>query len=205
MSNPKAPTTKTLMIVAISTVAIVGSLAAYVKLTPADRVPDDQRRPAEGIAAQPPTPNIDVKVGEREVGEVLVFVPSFSGNDLVFTAEPRTVPGDQKPEVFAVQAFLDASRIPEKDARVLNVDIKFGVAAVSFNAAFQSGYGSEDESVLLEGIRRAVGQFPGAKFVEFYIDGTRIDTLGHADLSEPLPVIRTTPTSDEEPKSPTPS
>lgn len=204
MSNPKAPTTKTLFIVTLLASAIVASLAAYVKFAPADRVPENQRRTEMSSAKKPPQPGIEVKVNDRKHGEVLVFTPRFEGENLRFTAEPKAVPSDLKPEVFAVQAFLDASKVTENAVRVLNVDIKFGVAVISFNAAFQAGYGSEDEHILLEGIRRAVGQFPGAKFVEFYIDGTRIDTLGHSDLSEPLPVIRVT-TTDEAPKSPGPS
>lgn len=201
MSNPKAPTTKTLLIVTLSAVAIVGSLAAYVKFAPADRVPDDQRRPAVSNI-KPPAPNVDVSVRNRT--QVLVFTPVYEGTSLRFTSITRPVPDNTKPEVFAVQAFLNMSKVTDADVRVLDVDVRNGLATISLNGAFAAGYGTDDESVLLAGISRALGQFPAIEKVEFYVDGVKLDTLGHIELVEPLPVIRST-TTDEEPKSPEPS
>ncbi|MCC7434199.1 MAG: GerMN domain-containing protein [Methanoregulaceae archaeon] len=200
MSNPKGPTTKTLLIVALCGAAIVGSLAAYVKLTPADRVPEDQRR-VEAPAKPRIEPQIDVSVEKAPEGRVYVFEPFFDGNDLKFNTRMVDVPKGTSPETYALGAFLEASRIPAPEARVLGVDVRNGLAAVSFNSAFAGGYGSSDEQVLIEGIRRSLGQFPAINELELYIDGTKMETLGSVELSEPLPVIRPT-TNVEAPKSP---
>jgi hypothetical protein len=200
MSNPKGPTTKTLLIVALCGAAIVGSLAAYVKLTPADRVPEDQRR-VEAPAKPRIEPQIDVSVEKAPEGRVYVFEPFFDGNDLKFNTRMADVPKGTSPETYALGAFLEASRIPAPEARVLDVDVRNGLAAVSFNSAFAGGYGSSDEQVLIEGIRRSLGQFPAINEFELYIDGTKMETLGSVELSEPVPVIRPT-TNAEAPKSP---
>lgn len=200
MSNPKGPTTKTLLIVALCGAAIVGSLAAYVKLTPADRVPEDQRR-VESPAKPRVEPKVDVSVQKAPEGRVYVFEPYFEGNDLKFNTRMADIPRETPPEVFVLTAFLEASRIPDPSARVLGVDVRDGLAAVSFNSAFAGGYGSTDEQVLIEGIRRSLGQFPAINEVELYIDGTKMETLGSVELAEPLPVIRPT-TNVEAPKSP---
>jgi hypothetical protein len=200
MSNPKGPTTKTLLIVALCGVAIVGSLAAYVKLTPADRVPENQRR-AETPAKPRVEPNIDVSVQKASEGRVYVFEPHFDGNDLKFNTRIVDVPSDTPPEVFALTSFLEASRIPDPNTRVLGVDVRAGLAAVSFNSAFAGGYGTTDEQVLIEGIRRVLGQFPAINEFELYIDGTKMETLGSVELNEPMPVIRLT-MNVEAPKSP---
>lgn len=200
MSNPKGPTTKTLLIVALFGAAIVGSLAAYVKLTPADRVPEDQRR-VEAPAKPKVEPHVEVSVEKAPEGRVLVFEPYFDGSDLKFHTRMADVPKGTAAEVFALSAFLEASRIPQPEARVLAVDVREGLAVVSMNSAFAGGYGSSDEQVLIAGMQRALGQFPAIEKFELYIDGTKVETLGSVELSEPLPVIRLT-TNVGAPKSP---
>lgn len=199
MSNPKGPTTKTLLIVGFLGTLIVAGLAAYVKFTPADRVPDDQRRIVAGQLPKPP-PQVDISA-RRSNSTVLVFIPSYEGNELKFTTREERVPKDIAPEVFALTEFLKASRIPDENARVLGVDVRNGLAAVSFNSAFATGYGTDDEHTLLDGFRRSLGQFSAINEFELYVDGTRVETLGSVELSQPMPVIRTT-TTDEAPNRP---
>jgi len=202
MSNPNGPTSKTLIIVALIGSAVVGSLAAYVKFAPADRVPQDQRRVESPVVRKPaPAPNVDVSVHEATVGEVYVYEPYFIGDTLQFKSRIATVPKDTDPALFALTEFFRDTKIADEKARLLNVDVKEGLAALSFNSAFGPTFGAEDEHVLIEGMRRELGQFPKIDKFEIYIDGTRVDTLGNVDLSEPIDVVRT-PKTDESPKSP---
>lgn len=202
MSNPNGPTSKTLIVVALVGAAVVGSLAAYVKFAPADRVPADQRRVEAPQTRKPaPAPRVDVSVHEATIGEVYVYEPYFEGETLQFRSRLASVPRGTEPELFALSEFLTQTKITDEKARLLNVDVKEGLAALSFNAAFGPTFGAEDEHVLIEGMRRELGQFPKIEKFEIYIDGTRADTLGNVDLSEPIEVVRT-PKTDESPKSP---
>lgn len=202
MSNPNGPTSKTLIVVALVGAAVVGSLAAYVKFAPADRVPADQRRIEATQTRKPaPAPKVDVSVHEATIGEVYIYEPYFIGETLQFRSRLASVPRGTEPELFALSEFLTQTKITDEKARLLNVDVKDGLAALSFNAAFGPTFGAEDEHVLIEGMRRELGQFPKIEKFEIYIDGTRADTLGNVDLSEPIEVVRT-PKTDESPKSP---
>lgn len=201
MSNPNGPTTKTLIIVALFGAAVVASLAAYVKLTPADRVPADQRRVEAPISKPRPAPDVNVSVHQATVGEVYVYVPYFEGETLKFRSRISTVPKGAAAEAHAIQEFLTETKIADANARVLGVDVKEGLASISFNSAFGPGFGAEDEHVLVEGFRRELGQFPAVDKFEIYIDGTKVETLGNIDLSAPVDVIRTTKTDE----APTPS
>lgn len=73
---------------------------------------------------------------------------------------------------------------------VLSVDVKDGIATLSFNPAFESGYGTDDERTMIEGLQRTMGQFTDVQKIEIVVDGKNIESLGNIEISEPLDVLR---------------
>lgn len=190
MSNPKGPSKRVLYAITLFAVLVVGGLAAYVKLTPADKVPADQHRDQLSQRAEPKV-DITTKRSGSEVTDVFVFTPKQEG-DVAATFERKLVPvpAGEDAKVFAVNAFLQASKIVEPTARLLAVDVEDGVAKLSFNAAFEGGYGSGDEAVLIEGLQRTLGQFEGITKIEVFADGKPLDSLGNVELAGGLDVRR---------------
>ncbi len=189
MSNPKGPSRKALFVVTLVAVTMVGSLAAYVKLTPADKVPAAEHR---DTIAQRNEPKIDIKshrVGS-EASEVLVFAPKANGDSVSFESSKVAVPVGEDPHVFAVNEFLRISQIVEPSAKLLSVSVEDGIAKLSFNAAFEGGYGSGDEQVLIEGLTRSLGQFNDVTKFEILVDGKPLDSLGSVELAGGLDVRR---------------
>lgn len=159
-----------------------GALAVYVHQNPKAVTP-----PAAVSTAPPPA---KVDASQQPVAPtVSVFVPSMGEKGITFTVSAQTVPDGRDPKEFAINQFLTASEITPPNARALGVDVRDGLAVVSFNNAFRRTYGSFDEKMLIDGICRNLGQFPGIKETEFQIDGQNLGTLGSADLSQPVPVL----------------
>lgn len=187
MSNPKgAPTTRALAVFTLIAVAVVVGLAAYVKFTPADRVPS-----AESIRREEPrlAPKVEIE-NRRAESRVLVFVPRFVDGNPVFDPVERSVPAGEDARVFAVNAFLTESKVPDPEARLLSVDVHDGVATLSFNAAFEGGYGSDDEHTIIDGLRHALGQFPEIERIKIAIDGQPVESLGNVEVGEGWDVVR---------------
>ena len=189
MSNPKGPSNRILLAVSLFTVMVVGGLAAYVKLAPADKVPAEEHRDQ---LSQKPAPQVDItaKRTDSEVTDVFVYTPRASGETTVFEGELVAVPAGVDAKVFAVNKFLEVSKIVEPTARLLSVSVEDGVAKLSFNAAFEGGYGSGDEGVLIEGLSRSLGQFKEISKYEVFVDGKPLDSLGSVELAGGLDVKR---------------
>ena len=182
--KPRQPSRAPAVVMLVVALGVVAALAAYIKLAPADRVPQEERRPDAvsdlqgGRRSHPAGPTIDVPI------------PSFVNGELTFQPSREAVPDGEEPRAYAVNAFLQASRIADSSVRVLGVDLKDGIARLDFSDGFEQSQGSMDEATLVKGIRAALGQFPDVQSVEFYVSGKRVDELGHLDLSEPQDVIR---------------
>lgn len=158
---------------------IVGALAAYVKFTPADRVPEPMRRPA--VSSQKPTP---------AAVQVWVFTPHAEGIDIGFDRTHMPVPEGVDPKVYAANEFLSKSKIAPEGARLVSAQVIEGEAQLHFNRAFDTTYGSTDESALIQGLQHTFGQFPDIQNLRFYVEDTPMSTTGNIDLSEPVPVLR---------------
>lgn len=189
MSNRKPPSQRTLLVITLVTVTAVASLATYVKLTPADKVPAGEHRDHVG-QAKPPRVDVRTERIRSDEASVLVYSPRATGNSVTWEHREVAVPPSQDPKVFAVNEFLHSTKIVEPNARLLAVDVEDGVAKLSFNAAFASGYGTGDEQVLLDGLRRSMGQFSEVKRLAILVDGQELESLGNVDLTEGLDVIK---------------
>lgn len=166
--------------------AVFGALVAYVKLAPADKVPNDLRKDAPISGGSPssqqnsPTPKGD---------QVSVWIPTAQGEDVALREERVDLPKGENPMVFSVNRFLAEAKITESAARLLSVDVKGSVAELYFNADFNQTVGSSDEEVLLKGLRQTMGQFSGIEKITFYADGQPMETLGGVELNGGLTVI----------------
>lgn len=189
---------------------VVGGLAAYVAWAPADRIPDWLKRPDKRTTSRPMEPVETPQATPEIEQEVVLLSPSYVGGELGFSEKVVKVPRGEDPKAFVLNQFLNAAAITPADVRVLSVHVNAdGLAALSFNKTLGQGLGSMDESTLVNGLRCVIGQFPEVNSIEMFADGERIDTLGHFDFSEPIPVKRpgewhrdATPSEGQEP-SPT--
>ncbi|MBS1707481.1 MAG: GerMN domain-containing protein [Armatimonadetes bacterium] len=120
---------------------------------------------------------------------VKVFRPSF-GEQFTTESHVSEVPRGVDPHVFAVNDYISQIKAVPQEARVKSVVVKDGVAEIDFTAALRHGYGTEDEQMLVEGVCRVMGQFKDVTHVRFLLEGQPVDTLGGADLRQPLAVTR---------------
>lgn len=170
---------KPVLALLVASAGLVGGLLAYVKFSPASRVPETERRSVTSEAKTPTRPT-----------KIVVYKPKYIDHDLKFDESERTVPDGQDPVVFAVNAYLDEAAITPKEARLRTCRIESGMATLDFGAAFNQTYGTDDERTLLDGILTVAGQFPEIRTVRFLADGKPVETLGNVELAEPQPVLR---------------
>ena len=155
---------------------VVAVLFAYVKGTPADRIPADLVRPDKPVAAAP--------------AKVWVYAAKPDGASVAFEGSEVALPRGEDPMVFAANQFITSSKIAPEGSRLVSVDVVEGEAQLHFNDAFDTTYGSTDESALLRGIQRTFGQFTAVNTLRFYIGDKPMQTTGNIDLTEPVPVER---------------
>lgn len=167
-----------LMVAAAGTVA----LGLYVKLTPANHVPR--------IAITPPKKTTP-KIEEKGV-EVLIPVPSGTLENQSFSRKSFTVAPGIDARVGAVNEFLKESGGLPSSVSLLSVNVRDGLAELSFSEGFDSGTGSMDEATLINGLKAVLGQFPEISKFVIYSGGKQIEELGHFELLDP---IETTPVS----------
>jgi hypothetical protein len=162
----------------------VYGLGVYIKKTPdAEKVPQAIRRvdpenhgtPA-GQATQP------------KATSAKTFTPKSSQGNLSFDEMTEDVPAGTDPMVFAVNRFMENSHITPANARAISVDIKEGVAYISFTEAMDKTYGSSDEEALIKGLQKTVGQFPKVTKVVCEVSGKPIDTFGNVDIHDGIEI-----------------
>lgn len=162
----------------------VGALAGYAKFGPANRVPQDQLRPAsrqEQGKTIPSPPNVD--------GKVKVLTPVYQGDDLVFKEGHETPPASEDKRTYAINAYLKSISAVPTGAKAVSVRVDKGIATVDFTSEFDAGYGLEDERTIVEGILTTLGQFNDIEAVSFEVAGKPLESLGHLDLSTPQKVM----------------
>lgn len=198
-----APNKGGLVLAMVLALAAVGGLAAYVKFTPADKVPpserraDENTRPAPSVTVENIRPKSHPVDTERSDSDVHVYLPYASGERVSFRAVKADVAEDSDPKVYVVNRFLSSSHITDPKARLLSVDVRRGTADLYFNEAFGQTLGTDDEATVLQGLRTNLGQFPGVERVQLYVDGKALSTLGNVDLTEPMTVIKSGPQAHE--------
>lgn len=168
-----------LMILLGATAGAVG-LALYVKMTPADR-----GRPAEPVVKKP-TPTPEPPAGIK----VLIPVARMSDDGAIsFTESDFTTPAGSDARVAAVNEFLRASQVAPAEAKLLQIDVRDGEADLQFSKELESGSGSFDEAVFIQGLRAVLGQFGEIRRFRLFADGQELHELGHFELGDPIDTL----------------
>ncbi len=132
------------------------------------------------------------RIGGEEV--VLFFVKS---NSTKFLLKPvlYKVKGKEDKHLQALNALFagppvgsNLSPVFPKETKVLNLEIKEGVATVNLNKdATRLNVGSSGELLAVAAIVNTLTKFPDVFQVKILIDGKEVESLaGHVDLTEPL-------------------
>lgn len=153
----------------------VASLAAYVKNTPASRVPVDELRAS-------------VRRDDGQERQVRVVSPSYEGSALKLDSKSERVPAGADEILFAVNRFLEEAKVSPSQAKAQGAKLDGDLLTLDFNKPFDKRYGTEDEQTLVKGILAAASQFEGVKRVKLTVEGEALESLGNIDLTEPQPV-----------------
>lgn len=167
-------------LLAFGMVAVLGvaALAAYVKYAPANKLHPEEKKDAPVVSSQTQK---TIKVPKPEYGR---------DEKLRFDLKESSVPAGADARVEAAQQFLTTSGVVNDSAKVESIEIDHGVAKLQLSSGSEFSFGSQDESTFLLGLRATLGQFPEVDAVELYINGQKINELGHIELELPMPVIR---------------
>ncbi|MBP6965122.1 MAG: GerMN domain-containing protein [Armatimonadetes bacterium] len=144
-----------------------------------------------GTTVEKPVPT---KEDSEKTREVTVYRVVVENNQPRLREKTALVSGD--PIEAALKELIgqvgkpDSTNPIPKGTRLLGVEVKDGVAEVDFSREFRDNFkgGSEGEALLLAVITRTLRQFGEVKTARLLVEGRPLDTLGHADLSEPLDV-----------------
>lgn len=167
--------------IGIACAVVIGITAVYAVTNRV--VPAEERKPAQPqVATTAPT----APKGDK----VSIAVPTAKGTDIEYPTQQVEVAATADKPLAAAKAFLKSRKAVPSSAEVRSVKISGGVATVDFNAAIQAGYGLDEESALIDGLLKTLGQFSDIKKVQFTMEGRPMETLGHSDLTAPMDVLR---------------
>lgn len=159
----------------------LSALAFYAKTRGGDTIPPDQLRTSSSAVTS---------TAAAADQKVHVVQPHNEGMKVTYTSTEQQTPSGQDPKVYALNEYLHQIPAVDKKAKVLAVDVRDGTANLSMSKEFGLFYGSEDEKLILDGIATTLGGFPDVDRFVMSLDGQRIDSLGHADMTDPTPVMR---------------
>jgi hypothetical protein len=169
----------------------VGALAIYVKSDPnAARVLAPMAKPSASSDENVAVHRHHARHTDEDDGQSSdssgVYLPEIRDEHPTLKSERTEVPDGKDPMQFVAEQTLKTIRL--QGVRVLNVDVRNGVAAINFDDQIDSGMGSTQEGQFLDALELAFGQFPNVKSIEIEKEGEALDSLGHIELSGPQPV-----------------
>ena len=189
-TNAKGP----LLAVALAAGAGLVGLAAIVrqepKLAPEPLKPRFEAKapPVETPVAVAPKTKADPKPLPTVREEAVVRTVTMEEGRATLSKTVAIRPG-QNPQTAALAGTL--ANLGYSDVRVLGTSVDAGVLTADVSSGLQShGFGSEEESVLIKALQETLGQFERVKSFRLRSDGQVIDTLGHFEMTEPVPVTR---------------
>ncbi len=91
----------------------------------------------------------------------------------------------KEPELGALNAMLETLGYKEFNFVDFQVS-EDGLATLDVSSGIRSGFSSGEESDFVKALQVCLGQFPKVKSVVLKVDGEKLDTLGHLELSEPI-------------------
>jgi hypothetical protein len=183
-STPSTRAVTVLMLTAVLGVAVLGY---YVGFVPgAARVEDNLRRSEPTVAVQGTARNNESTPAQRQGG---YRIPSVQGETLLLGRDAGTPPQGVSQEAHLVTETFKSIGIVDGRALAVQVD-RDGTATVDLNRAVaQRGFGSMEESQMINALRLALGQFRPIQRILLRFEGGPVE-FGHFDLSQPVDVIR---------------
>ncbi len=167
----------------------LGALAYYISNNPSTQtIPMEYRRTRSSAQLKPihKGPNVEVTTSTAKVGGPLVA--SIVGDQVLLKPFSGQAPPGAEPKLLALQETINGFKL--NDVRILGVDVQARNALVEITPAIHDGMGSMQEAKFLEALQRVMGQFPDVDKVQIMVDGKPLDSLGHFETADPMPVIR---------------
>lgn len=146
----------------------------------------------------------DLAKKEQKGTKVTELTPKYEDGDLKFDRKEGSSPAGSDAKVQVVNDYLDKIPAVPKEAQLIDVKMEGATAVLNFNDAFRSGYGTEDEQIIVEGILTTLSQFAEVQNVLFKINGQPLDSLGNIDLSQPQSVMKEDSRLKDDEKGPAP-
>lgn len=123
--------------------------------------------------------------------DVTVLKPNVSKEgDITFEKHTEKVPAGEDKYVYSINRFLQEGNLVGPAAKALSAKLNGDTLTIDFSPELLSGYSSTDEGTIVNGITTAAGQFPEVNKVQITVEGQPIDSLGHLELAQPLPIQR---------------
>jgi len=157
---------------------VVGVMA-YVRATPEVKGPTEraEKFTTESTMVEKPKRTRD--------DSVKVMKPHYNGNDELQFEESKQPkkPSEDGPRL-ALNSYLKESKLP---GAVTDAKIDGSVLVVNLSKEYAEGLSSDNESLLVNGFLATAKQFK-VKSVRFLVNGERLESMGHLDLTQDVPV-----------------
>lgn len=162
--------------------ALVAGVFAYVKVTPMN----DGKKPDQTHETRPAVDDQDIE-NTKPIKETTVKVqkPTYEGDELQLHESTTKVHAGQNRYLAAINGFLGSSGHAGK---ANSAKVEGDVLVVDLSKEYNEGLSSEDETTLVNGIIATAKQFPKVNKVRFLVNGEPVDTFGHLDLTQDMPV-----------------
>lgn len=158
------------------------AVLAYYATTVGKWVPEEERR-QDRATAESVEETVEPVLEAEEV-QVYSLVPGY---EIEFETRTDVVPEGTDPFLYAVNAFIDGVGY-EQSARANSTKIEGALATIDFGAGIQKGYGSMEEVALVRGLLATASQFSGVERLQILVEGSPVETFGHLELMDPIPV-----------------
>lgn len=134
--------------------------------------------------------------GEDQTRQVKVYGVVVENNQARLQATTQTISAKDSVIEATIRALIEQGSTADltnpipKGTELLGVQVRDGLAKVDFSREFRENFtgGSEGEALVIAVILRTMAQFDEVKKVQILVEGKPVDSLGHADLSQPLDV-----------------
>ncbi|MER3495589.1 MAG: hypothetical protein C4320_01440 [Armatimonadota bacterium] len=189
--SPKAPVLLLALGSGIGLIALATVVSHEPKLAPG---PLKSSAPAATVVAEPAAPRVTVKkttphhheVKELVQESAVVRAVSLHGDEPALD-RTVTVANGEDPRRAALRATMKG--LGYDDVRVLATSVERGVLTADVSPTlFRRGFGTMAESNFIHGLQMTLAQFPEIKSFRLRCDGEVVTTLGHFEMTEPVPV-----------------
>lgn len=156
---------------------------AYYAATTGRLVPEDQLRAQEEEIEETLDRRTELNIEFNEV-RVYTLVP---GQAIEFESRMEVVPEGVAPLLYATNSFIDSLGF-EASVRAVDSRIDGSLATLEFGEGVYKGYGSMEEIAFIRGLLATAAQFEGVERLQILVNGQPIESLGHLEIMDPIPV-----------------